>query len=195
MGQFLESGRRGRCQGAAHTAISWNGSLGGYHCAQEVGAPCSSPRTSGLQAGLELGLGGGSGAELSASLPCQSTRPAWNRAPASSACGPAGAGWQEAVSVAILGQGRMRCQFRAHCGCAPVLGQEAVLGVVPVGTRQPRGVLAVRLVQVVIGIRIVPPGGGSCAVKSPSRLSGSSRWPHLRASGCPAPGRVPATLP
>ena len=36
-----------------------------------------------------------------------------------------------------------------------VLGQEAVLGVVPVCTRQPRGVLAVRLVQVVIGICIV----------------------------------------
>lgn len=25
-------------------------------------------------------------------------------------------------------------------------------------------------------------------MKSPSRLGGSSRWPHLRASGCPAPG-------
>lgn len=68
---------------------------------------------------------------------------------------PAGAGWQEAVSVAILGPGPVALPVPLIVVVLRVLGQEAVLGVVPVGTRQPRGVLAVRLVQVVIGIRIV----------------------------------------
>lgn len=36
-----------------------------------------------------------------------------------------------------------------------VLGEESVLGVMPISTRQPRGVLAVRLVQVLVGICIV----------------------------------------
>ena len=68
---------------------------------------------------------------------------------------PAGAGWQEAVSVAVLGPGPVTLPVPLIVVVLRVLGQEAVLGVVPVCTRQPRGVLAVRLVQVVIGICIV----------------------------------------
>lgn len=52
-----------------------------------------------------------------------------------------GQGWQEAVSVAILGPGPAAANPLIVV-VLRVLGQEAVLGVVPVGTRQPRGVLA-----------------------------------------------------
>lgn len=39
--------------------LEWQPGGGVSLCPGGEGAPCSSPRTSGLQAGLELGLGGG----------------------------------------------------------------------------------------------------------------------------------------
>ena len=59
MGQFLvqEERKGARVQ---HTQLfPGMGAWGGVTVPGGAGAPCSSPRTSGLQAGLELGLGRG----------------------------------------------------------------------------------------------------------------------------------------